>query len=457
LTEIALYAAHRAAESRAEDALARRDWPSVDSALFEAERMGAEPQWVDDFRKRLVEYKDYEGMKAQADASERIGNYKDAVDRLRALMIKHPGHDSDLRDQIALLDKKINDKDYRTLMDQARQFLADHKYDEAERVGNLARQVYDTPEVRELLAKVQNDKTYYAWYDRGDKAEKATPPKWADAAIAYKECYNRNKIDAIKAKWYHAEVEKRREVAHTLVEGARLPEAAVIWKEILTFDPNDAEALKFLGARDRLANLKTAKDAGDQAFAAGQWAKAIEQYTEALKYAVDPTADKAARDEMESNTIDCNWHIKVDEAKKAIAEGKFEDAIRILKEADAIKPTLEVKAMIRDLERQIQFAKHIQTVQGLMGQSQWNQAEDELKLAVKLAKSADEISKAQNLQREINYQRAFGKAKALFDAGQYDPALALFNMAQRFKDTPEVQAYIKRCKELIGAGSAGGG
>jgi tetratricopeptide (TPR) repeat protein len=269
--------------------------------------------------------------------------------------------------------------------------------------------------------------------------------KWDDAVKAFKRCYELKKDPAVKTALEDAQVEQLRDVAHQALESKQPPATVAPYFEgILKINPNDPEAMRYIAEYKQRSAYRTAKDDADAAFAAKEWAKAKPLLAKALQL-VDP-ADAAGKADSEAKLVDCDWNIEVEAANACRDKGDTAGEIEHLQKANQIKPTPEVDKRLADQEQMAQYQKHIKLAKDFLARNMIKEALAEVDLAEKVTGPTAET---RALRNDIQYQNYFNRGKALFDEFKYTEALGMFNIAKGYKDTPEVEAYIKRCKELI--------
>jgi tetratricopeptide (TPR) repeat protein len=182
-----------------------------------------------------------------------------------------------------------------------------------------------------------------------------------------------------------------------------------------------------------------------------QWPQAIASYSSALAI-VDPK-DTALRDVLTGKIAEAGYNAEMEAGDLAMAQKKYDDAIARYLAAQKIKDTDDVKARIAEAEKKKEYWKHCSLANELLGQSAWLKARDEA-LA---AQEVDDTPEVHALLTEIDYRRYLTQGKVFLNQLKPREAQGYFRMAQKAKDTPEVQAYIKQATDRIASQESGAG
>jgi len=435
------YAMPRAQEARAEQALLDMDWSAADEAATAAEKLEAPHDWVMGFRKRFGDKRDIEENMAGVEALQKAGKYEEAIELLINLAKRHP--ELKPNDKIAVLQDKIDQRVYRSFVDQGRQAFQKQLFDDATAFWEKAREKRETPEIVELLKTVATEKKLADLYARAEKA--ADDKRWADAYTAYKKCLEIRPSEVIRAKMNKAAAEDLLGQARTFKENGLLKEAADYYVQVLQYDPQNAEAKQFLQAQGQKEKLDAFIKAGDEAMKKKQWPQAIASYAEAEKL-LDPK-DTALKEVLDGKIAEAGYNAEMEAGDLAMAQKKYDDAIARYLAAQKIKDTDDVKARIAEAEKKKEYWKHYSLAMELLGQSAWLTAQKEA-LA---AKTVDDTPEVRDLLKEIDYRRYFAQGKVLLSQLRPREALATFKMARYAKDTMEIQGYIKQATDMIAA------
>jgi len=441
------YAIPRALMARAEDALQKKEWDRADAFVGAAKDKGADASVVDEFRTRFLKAREIEEKMAKADALQKAGDFEGAITALTDLVTRYP--ELKVNDKIAMLRDKVELREYRSFVEQGRQAFQKQLLDDAYAFWEKARDKRETPEILELLKTVSTEKKLADLYAQAEKA--AADKQWAEAYTAYKKCFEIRPSEVIRAKMNKAAAEDLLTQARTFKENGLLKEAGEYYVQVLQYDPQNAEAKPFLQAQSQKENLDRFIKAGDEAMAKKQWPQAIASYSSALAL-VDPK-DTALRDVLTGKIAEAGYNAEMEAGDLAMAQKKYDDAIARYLAAQKIKDTDDVKARIAEAETKKEYWKHYSLAMELLGQSAWLKARDEA-LA---AQQVDDTQEVRALLTEIDYRRYLTQGKVFLNQLKAREAQGYFRMAQKAKDTPEVQAYIKQATDMMALQESGAG
>jgi tetratricopeptide (TPR) repeat protein len=425
--------------ARAEEALAKKEWERADKAANDAQAREADPRWQNDFRARFQKQRDIEERLNQADAAEKTGDYEKANTIITELMTRYA--DLKLSDRIVQLQEKIALREYRSLVDQGKQQYAGRDYAAARTFFDKARQQRETPEVIELIQKVDIATRLTEKYTEAEKA--AAAGKWPDAANAYAECLKLAPSEVYRTKMNNAKAEALAADARTLKENNLLEDAKKKYTEVLGFNPQHPEALNFLKVQGQAENLARFTKAGDDAKAAEQWDAAINNYNNAL--ALVDAKDDAARKALTDKVAECKLRSALGKAREALGQNDFAKARQYLDEARAASDTQEVKDVEAQVVSREQYMLHLNVGKELLQQANYVKALAEFQAAQKIENTPE----VQDLIRECQYRRNLASGKVLLETKKYAEARGIFKIAQTYRDTPEVQALIKVAEDLL--------
>ena len=436
------YAIPRALIARAEDALQKKEWDRADAFIGAAKDKGADASVVDEFRTRFLKAREIEEKMARADALQKAGDFEGAITALTDLVTRYPT-ELKVNDKIAVFQDKIDQRVYRSFVAQGRQAFQKQQFDDATAFWEQARDKRETPEILELLKTVSTEKQLADLYAQAEKA--AADHEWAKARDLYQKCLQIRPSEVIRVKMNKAAAEDLLIQARTLREIGRPKEARDFFIQVLQYDPQNAEANQFLQAQSQKENLDRFIKAGDEALAKKQWPQAIASYTSALAI-VDPK-DSALRDVLTGKIAEAGYNAEMEAGDLAMVQKKYDDASARYLAAQKIKDTDDVKARIAEAEKKKEYWKHGSLANELLGQSAWLKARDEA-LA---AQQVDDTPEVRALLTEIDYRRYLTQGKVFLNQLKAREALGYLKLAQKAKDTPEVQAYVKQATDMLAA------
>jgi len=426
--------------SRAEEALAKKDYDRADDYANKAKVKEAPTSWYDNFRTRFQKQRDVDERLTAAEAAQKGGDFEKAKTIISDLTTRYPEL-KNLNELIVQLKEKIDLREYRSLVDQGKQAYTARDYAAARGFFDKAAQQRDTPEIRELLQKVDIAAKLTEKYMEAEKA--AAAGRWAEAAIAYKICLDLAPSEIYRMKMNRAKAEALAVDAKTL-EDNNLPEdAKKKYTEVLGFNPQHPKALDFLNKQGQAENLARFIKAGDDAKAAEQWDAAVNSYVQALPLV--GAADNATKKGLTDKITECKLRSALGKAREALGQNDFAKAGQYLDEAKAVNDTQEVKDLAAQVDNRERYTQHLNLGKELLQQASYVKALAEFQLAQKIENTPE----VQELIRECQYRRNLASGKVLLDSKKYAEARGIFKIAQTYRDTPEVQALIKVAEDLL--------
>jgi tRNA A-37 threonylcarbamoyl transferase component Bud32/thioredoxin-like negative regulator of GroEL len=427
--------------SRAEEALAKKEYDRADDYAGKALAKEAPPNWYNNFRTRFQKQRDIDERMTLADAEMKAGNYEKAKTIISDLTTRYPEL-KNLNELIVQLKDKIDSREYRSLVDQGKQAYKDRDYSAARGYFDRARQLRDTPEIQDLLQKVDLAAKLTEKFLEAEKA--AAAGKWADAARAYEECLKLSPNEIYRMKMNNAKAEALAVDALTFIDNKLFEDAKKTYRMVLTYNPQHAEALKYLGDLSQAENLAGFIKAGDDAKAAEQWDAAVNSYGKALPLVL--AADDATKKSITDKITECKLRSALGKAREALGQNDFAKAREYIATAKALAPdNQEVKDLEAQIDSRERYMQHLTTGKELLSQANYVKALAEFQLAQKIENTPE----VQELIRECQYRRNLVSGKVLLDTKKYAEARGIFIIAQRYKDTPEVQAQIKVAEDLL--------
>jgi hypothetical protein len=327
-------------------------------------------------------------------------------------------------------------------VDQGKQQYASRDYAAARTFFDKARQQRETPEVIELLQKVDIATKLTEKYTEAEKA--AAAGKWPDAANAYAECLKLAPSEVYRMKMNNAKAEALAADARTFIENKLLEDADKKYTEVLSFNPQHAEAMKWKSDRGQAANLAAFIKAGDDAKAAEQWDAAVNSYVQALPLV--GAGDDATKKGLTDKITECKLRSALGKAREALGQNDFAKAREYIAIAKALVPdNQEVKDLEAQIDNRERYMQHLNVGKELLQQANYVKALAEFQAAQKIENTPE----VQDLIRECQYRRNLASGKVLLETKKYTEARGIFKIAQTYRDTPEVQALIKVAEDLL--------
>lgn len=354
---------------------------------------------IQDQEKLAQQEKDYQNFMTEGDQLTGIKDYMAAIDRYnKALGIK-PG-DPSATQKIAEINKILDEqkkqaeqeKKFSDYMAKADQAFNAKDYTNAKLNYQEAFKIKADPAITEkikaiddIIAKNQSESERQAKYDAAMKE--------ADAL------YKANNLEAALAKYKEASVIKDNETAP---------------KQKISEIETKLAAQKQQAEQDQ--KFKDFVAAGDAAFTAKDYQKALASYQEALKIKTDPTISQKVgqlntliAEQTQNQQTEERYKAKIDQADAAYNSKGWETAREFYREALMIKPNdTYATSRISDIEKQMQ------------------------------AETDQEVEK--------NYQKIITKADALKGEERFDEAISYYQNALNLKPTDE---YPKKQIEEI--------
>jgi len=448
LNSVAMYAMQHATMARAEDALQKKDYAKADEYANTAqEKYGAEQDWISRFRTRFTQSKDIDEKMALADAAQKAGNFEGAI----AIYTDLVAHYTDLKvnERIAELTEQVALRGYQSLIRKANDAIAKRKYNDAYDYLAEARKNRETPEVLDMMQALDNLVKSSEAYAQAEKD--AADGKWDRAYEGYKRVMDISPSEAVRTKMNIAKAEGLWATAKSLKDAGQNDEARTLAMEVLKFNPNHADALKFIQQQNQAKTLAGFIAGGDDAMAKEQWEALINSFSMALPLL--DSKDDATKKRLEDQITEARYRLALGKARDAFARDDFDGARRYITEALGYKDTPEAKALLEQVNSRESYKKHLTLGKTLMGQGRYMDARKEFLEARKVS----DTQEVRTLLADCDYLRAMSQGKQYLNTRQYLEAKAQFNLALAAKRTPEAEAYYKEAERLaIAAGKKPG-
>jgi len=428
--------------SEAEFRLGREEWDkAAEAANVAEERHFAPAQWAQGFWDRLNKAKEVKQGLQRAETAAADGNYSEAVNVLRGLQDKY---DLDVADQIAQYREKQELVEYNKLMDKAREHLANSRYSEAQVAAEDAQKIRNSPEVKELLADIKGRKQLSQLLQMAQKAEQEK--SWGEAAMLWEQILAIKPSENVRRKMNHAKAEELATQAKKLMDAGVKDKAYDLYAEVLTYNPEHPDALQAMRAAGRQKELDEILKAARTALKKGDWQPAINSYERALTL-IDPQADAKLKKDIEDNINQAKYRMNIDRGREAIQQKNWDEAEDLITAAQSYDDTDEARSLLKQIDTRRRYYGHLDVGKELLEQLNYVKARE----ALLKAKEVMDTTDVRNLLTEVDYRRYFAQGKSLFADRQYKRALAMLHLAQKAKDTLEIQGYLDMVHRMMAA------
>jgi tetratricopeptide (TPR) repeat protein len=433
-----------AQRAKAEDALSRKDYEVADPACVAAGKLGAPALWVSDFRTRMLKYQDIDQVVKSAEVLQKEGKFEEAKRKLQDLQAKYP--ELKLTDIIIKLSEEIELGDLRRHVAEGKASFERGSMVAALTSFQAARKVRETPEVNEWIQKVTNRMTRDNLVALVEKAVAAA--KWDEAARCYDEIYKLDPSPATREKANLARAEALAIQARALEQNGLSAQAAPIWDKVLGFNPKHAEAIQATQKRNRQQKIDGFMKAGNDCMAAKQWDQAINSFND-VKTLLDAT-DTALKTKIDGFVAECSYQKAMAAGRAALARDDFAEAERQAGIANGLKSTDEAKAFQARIDTRKQYKGFFDTAMELSKQFNYVQARS----AALKAQKVEDTPEVRALIIDVDYYRYKAQGDMLQEQEKLIEALNFYRIAQRAKDTVEIQAKIDLLTKKIEAQKA---
>ncbi|KPJ75664.1 MAG: hypothetical protein AMS14_03180 [Planctomycetes bacterium DG_20] len=419
--------------ARAELALEQKEWDKAASnANTASQKFGVSHTWVSDFMQRFNKARDVGQVMKEVELAATNASYEQAIALLDDLQRKYA--DLDLNAQIAEFRERKELGEYKGLVDQGKQHFERKNLPAAQTAFEAARKIRPGSEVDGLLQMVATEKQYLQYVGLAQKA--VTDGKWGDAVSYYMEIMKIRPSEAVRTAMNNAKAEELAGQARLLAENKLVDKATELYTQVLSLNPNHAEALDFLKKAGRQQTLDNLVKTATAAAAAGQWDQVLNTCKDIEKLLTDADADLKIK--VEEWKTQARYQTAMARAVEALNQKKFDEALAFAQEAQSFKDTSEVAALIEKIETHRQYYAHLTVGQGLMSQPSYVEALKSFEQAQKVM----DTQEVRDLINECNYLRYLGQGKSYLQSKRPREALSVFKMAQRCKDTVEIQGWI---------------
>ena len=231
------------------------------------------------------------------------------------------------------------------------------------------------------------------------------------------------------------------------IEAARIPQAIAKLDEILKRNPGNQAAR---GLREKLtkqAEVMTLKSQADSLFALGKYAEAQLKYQEALSKTTDAEMMKTMREKMK----ECQYMTLRAQVSDLIAERKWDQAQRILGQMVQLMPSKypEIKVTLEQVAAMKAYCELIDQAKRALEIKDWDKAEESAKNASKSPVAVR--TEWETITNDARYGKHMAMGDDAADRREYATALGYYNIAKRYKNTPEVTQKIDLMKQLMAA------
>ena len=299
--------------------------------------------------------------------------------------------------------------------------------------------------VAEMKSRIVKAEGYDKRITEANAAEAAKD--FVKALRALEEAQAINPSDELKDRIQRLRDRVDLDQAQLHIEAGRIPQALVKLDEILKRNPGNQAAR---GLREKLtkqAEVMTLKSQADSLFALGKYPDAQIKYQEAMSKTTDADMMKTLREKMK----ECQYMTLRAQVSDLVAERKWDDAQRILGQMVQLMPSKypEIKVTLEQVAAKKAYYELVEQAKRALEIKDWDKAEE-------LAKNASKSPVAERADWEtITNDARYGKHMVMGDDAadrrEYATALGYYNIAKRYKNTPEVTQKIDLMKQLMAA------
>ncbi len=433
--QAAMYAKMAEAEYR----LAQKDWDKAADAADAAKRYHARASWTDSFFERLQKAKEKEHVLNAVETAAEQEDYTTAIELLADLQGKHG---IDLNDEIAKY-RELNDlRDYNRFIGEAKQALADRDYNKALADAEKAKTIRAGPEADELIQTIQTEKKLDDLARLLKRAEDSQ--SYPEVVAVCDEILEIRPSESIRQKKREAQAKQLEAQARKLQENGLTEQCLEVCKTILTIDPNNAYASGVLKQIGRQETLHAMVAEGEKAMKAREWQQAINSYSEALKL-IEAETEAKLKEQIESQINKARYHLAIARAREAMEQKDWSGARDLALKAQGFEDTSEVQRLLEQIETRRQYYSHLDIGKELLKQLNYPRALDGFKRAQEIMDTAE----VRALIAETNFRMHHSKARSYFEDKQFKKALGRAKIAQKYKDTEEIQGFIRLLEQLI--------
>ncbi|MFQ5428792.1 MAG: protein kinase [Phycisphaerae bacterium] len=275
-------------------ALNRNDFATVERILALAEKRGANASATEALRERFWNRKDASRLAAEGIRELEQNAFASVELKLEEYERKAGAAGLDPTTLRRQYESRMQDLSFEGAMKRARQALAEHRYEDAERACRSAERIETNSETRQLFSDIHRSRQRDELVLRGDHAMRAGA--YQEAETAYQAANQIKPSIRVEQKVRIAASARLQEEAREAIDRGDLIDAQRLLNRSLFKYPNPA-------ARETLERMKPAFEAArlarraDRERAARHYDEAIRLYTEALPRLPSP-ADQLVRDKL---------------------------------------------------------------------------------------------------------------------------------------------------------------
>ena len=415
-------------------------------------------QEINDFRDYWSHSKAYADLMKQAKEAEDRGEF-DAVEQLLQRAKEYARVQAEWLVEINDASQRIKEKRKQTefwaLFKQAEDLLKKKGADQARAMFLKAIEVLDRdkeslPEkmYAELKQTAQarvdtldRDQRYDSAKSEGDKALAAGMR--LVAALAYERALTikPEDPDKLKDKIVQLKHDNYLDEGRKQMQAGNLPEAEKAFLEAKKVKDSPAVEAALNKIRDQ-GSYQGLLGEGKKLFSQGSYESALAKYDQASKMGV-PAPDK----ELPNQIMECRYRIQMGLANAYRGKKEWDKAIEALNQARQIKPadSAAVDAVLEIVKQDRSYEKKMDEAKGALKNRNYGEALTRAQEAQKYKATID----VKALVDEIRYQQQMESGDNAMATGDFAGAIGYYELAKRYKSTPEVDAKIAKCKDAI--------
>lgn len=346
------------------------------------------------------------------------------IERLNRLSVRLHGQQSEAA--LARDLQRADQQAERGELDQAIATLSE-SLDQVQRQGGAGITV---TRMRDRLRELTAQRDYEATLAAARQAQ--ADGETAEAIERYREVREMRDTPEVADRLARLETSQLLEEGRAALEAGNTQDAERLLTAALGKNPdNDA-------ARQALKNIESTGQkvafvrAGDDAMASGDYELAIRQFQNALQFGPD--------DQVSEKIEQARVRLNHQQGLAALDDGQFERARERLERARQLDPDdARVNQALADLTTKAAYVRHIEQGDQALAHADFRQALREYREAMDIR----DTSQVRQRMVDAEYAQMLAQARAYVDAEQYRSAQALLRTALQLKDSQEVRDLLE--------------
>jgi serine/threonine-protein kinase len=408
------------------------NYDAAEAALLSAEQM--DPQWRETAL-RLRE--EVSHRRAFAEAIETISTRIGEGQLAQAGLLIGQWRDRPLsRDEEAKLlelqvelQGQIVQQRITDILAQAKRLTEAGERDQAIEVLVAARARYPSPRIDEVVDDLTTQREVAAAVAQAEAAEQQGD--LAAAIAAYGRALELRDDPHIAQRLARARSAAAVRRGEELAQAGDRDGAIAAFSEAMGYSENP-QAQQWLSRMEDAVRQGALIAAGDRAMAAGDYQAAVNQYSAAQQIQADP--------QLHGKLTAAGEQLLVQQANRAVESGNYEAALGYLDQAKALNPEAQSLAeAVADVQRRIEYRKHLQAGDDLRGKSQFAPAKAEYRRA-RAVMDTEEIRQRLN---DSEYEHLLAQGRSYMEGERWHSAKAVLLTAGELRDTDAVRQLLE--------------